>query len=134
MKKTFFAVILSSIVVQSFAKDDLAAKLDGKWSGSGAGVINMQLMVMDVEDGDIAASLTVGVPGCGGGMQGLGKVIGNTLTIRPFKKEQGTEMCMIKAVFDKTANIVTISENQCDHYHGAACAFAGTLKRKNTKL
>jgi hypothetical protein len=60
----------------------------------------------------------------------LGKVVGNTLTIRPFKKEQGAEMCSVKVVFDKTATAASVSEDGCVYYHGAACAFEGKLKRK----
>lgn len=126
----FSALLLAVFTAHTFAADNLTAKLDGEWSGSGEGDIGMRLMVMDVEGGDVAASFDVGAPGCGGAMQGLGKVAGNTLTIRPFKKADSNDMCSIKVVFDNTGNTAVVSENQCLYYHGAACAFVGKLKRK----
>lgn len=131
MKKMhLFPLVFALGFVPAFAEDYLAAKIDGDWKGGGAWNLSLRILVLDVPDGAAAASLTVGNRDCSGGIDGLGKLRGNVLTLTPYKKEEGGESCTVKITFDASGKTASVSESQCGYYHGAACEFRGRIKQK----
>lgn len=129
-KMRMLPLVLAFGLASVSAKDYLAAKIGGDWSGKGAWNLDMTLIVLDVIEGAVAADLTVGNRDCSGGIAGLGKLRGNVLTLTPYKKEEGGEACVVTITFDASGKAASVSESQCGYYHGAACEFRGSIKRK----
>ena len=69
--------------------------------------------------------MSVGGPRCAGDVEGTAVINGPSLNL--VRTEDGAGHCGLKATL--AGNAVTISENQCADYHGASCAFGGTLTR-----
>jgi hypothetical protein len=131
MKALLSLLLFSLICAPVESKDYLAAKIGGDWTGGTAWKIDLTVLILDVEGGDVAADLTVGSPRCSGRITGLGKLEGNVLTLRPFKIEAG-EACTIKITFDHGEKKAKVSEEGCSYYHGAECTFEGPVT-KNRK-
>lgn len=93
---------------------------------------SLELINLDSESGVIAASAFVGLPGgCSGTVAGIGKMVGNVLEFKPYKKEEGSEDCTITVKFNKKHNKATIEEGNCGPYHGMGCGWEGqTIWRK----
>lgn len=88
------------------------------------------MIVLDGDAGLVAAEATVAIEGCTGSFTGTGTLNGNVLELRPYRKEEGTEHCVVTMTFDKTGTTATLIEDRCSYFHGAQCAFEGTLKAK----
>lgn len=120
------AVVIGSAAAQAQAAPDI----EGNYAGEGEGSLYVRTLILDPETGTLAASASVGSARCAGGFVGIGDLKGNVLVLRPWRKEEGAESCLVTLTFDKTGKTATIGEADCQYYHGAACAFEGKLAKK----
>lgn len=74
------------------------------------------------------AKFEVGTRGCGGGVTMKGRPAGSDTII--FSKTGNGQTCRITARYSPDFRSVALEEDGCLTWHGAACAFSGTLKRK----
>ena len=125
--KKISAAIISTLVL---ASTSFALTItDGEYNSKGKIAMGLRLIVLDIDKGIIAASLSVGSEGCGGEISGIGQTKGNIFTFTPYVKSDAEDSCSIKVIFDKNDKTINIKENNCSYYHGAACSFDGTLTR-----
>lgn len=118
-------------LITSVVNADPVFPIEGDYSGRGEGDLSMKIMVLDNEKGIVAASVFTGIQGgCSGTIAGLGKFVGDTLSLKNFAKEEGAESCVVSVVFNKNMKSAKISETNCSALHGAACAFEGKLIKK----
>ncbi|TWT13721.1 hypothetical protein [Reyranella sp. CPCC 100927] len=103
-------------------------------------MVSLRLLLLDSASGDVAWESSVrspGGPGCAGGASGLGKMVGGTLELRPYKREDGAGACVISVTFsiaraanNRSPRSATLSERDCLYYHGASCGWEGEVTRK----
>lgn len=122
----FIVMLLLSGSTLAQSRPDIANTYEGKspWS------IEVRTIVLDGDEGVVAAQVDVGTAGCSGGFTGTGTLKSNVLELRPYRKEEGTEDCVVTMTFDKAGNTATLAESQCSYFHGAQCEFSGKLKAK----
>lgn len=106
-----------------------APDVRGDYAGKGEGNLSVRTLILDSETGEVAAEVVTGAPGCGGGFVGIGELKEGVLALKPWRKEEGAEECVVTLRFDPTGKSATIEESECSYYHGAACAFSGTVKK-----
>jgi hypothetical protein len=111
-----------SLLVIAGAAHAQYANLDGEFVSP---TTSLRTLVLDSETGVIAASVSVAINSCSGWVSGIGKISGDTLQVKPYVKEEGSENCVLTAKFNKSRNKATITEENCSAYHGAACAWEG---------
>lgn len=100
--------------------------VDGDYEGKAdGGAMSLRTIVADSDKGVVVARASVGAAGCAGDFVGIGQVKGNVLRLSPFVKEEGVA-CVVSATFDRTGKKVTVTEDGCSYYHGAACSFDGS--------
>jgi len=102
--------------------------------------VSLRIIVLDSETGDVAWDSSVrspGGPGCAGGASGLGKIVGGTLELRPYKRAPDAGACVITVTLGPKGpannpgpRSVALSEKDCLYYHGAACGWEGVVPRK----
>ena len=124
MKKYVFALCAGCLVTSTYAQ---YANIEGFYSSE---TTSLQIILLDDDSGVAAASTSVVIGGCSGTIVGIGKVSGNVLQFKPYKKEEGAEECVITATFNKKRTKATIEESQCGYYHGASCAWEGQSVNK----
>ncbi|RSZ57116.1 hypothetical protein HF313_10525 [Massilia atriviolacea] len=130
MKKNIvnFCAALSMSIVSSFAAAQYA-DVDGRYTSDS---IHLQIIVLNPESGDVAATTSVITGACSGNIAGLGKVSGNKLSFSPYVKEAGAESCVVHVEFDGNRKRAKISAaGVCSAYHGGGCGWEGktTLKK-----
>jgi hypothetical protein len=111
----------------SLAMAQSALDIRRSYEGRGEGEIVLRTIVLDPDDGVVAADVEVAARGCGGSFAGIGRMTGGVLELRPYKAEEAEAACVISVAFDGTGKTATISETGCLAFHGAACAFEGKL-------
>ncbi|OMP13357.1 hypothetical protein COLO4_01833 [Corchorus olitorius] len=99
------------------------ANVEGTYSSPGG--LFLQVIVLDIQKGDIAATTTVVQGACSGTVAGLGKVVGRKMTFTPFTKEENGEACTITVEFDKPFKHGKIKGESCMVYSGVACGWEG---------
>jgi len=108
-----------------------ASRLAAEWQGPArVGQMQLRLIVLDAEHGVVAAALTVGAPQCSGGLDSLGQWQQGTLLLKPYRPEPGTDACEVHVRVDARGRQAWVSETGCGAYHGANCAFDGTLQAR----
>lgn len=100
------------------------------YQGGEPSSLQVRTIVLDGDAGLVAAEATVAIEGCSGSFTGTGTLKGNVLELRPYRTEAETENCVVTLTFDKTGTTATLVEDRCSYFHGAQCAFEGTLKAK----
>jgi hypothetical protein len=105
--------------------------VEGKYSGQGEG--RLALEIKPPRNGKHAVSLSTtaasaGGGRCGGAVEGLGTLRGNTLALTA---NRDGERCQITLTFDSNGSRAEIEEgNGCTSFHGAACGFGGTVRKR----
>jgi hypothetical protein len=101
----------------------------GTWTGSGEGQIDATIQK---SGSGLMAKLSVGRGGslpCAGGVVVEGSVKDHVFT--GFAKPKGDEpKCMITMTLQGKALKIEEDYSTCNYYHGAWCAFDGTLKKR----
>lgn len=92
--------------------------------------VSLQVIVLDSQKGDVAATTTVVQGACSGTVAGLGKVAGRKMTFTPFTKEENGDACVITVEFDKSFKRARIKGDSCMVYSGAACGWEGATITK----
>jgi hypothetical protein len=94
--------------------------------------VELKTIVLDPENGVLAASTTVTRGACSGTISGIGRITGKLLQIEPYVKVEGGEQCVLQVNFDSKWKSAKISETTaCSAYRGASCAWEGQeVKRK----
>ncbi len=118
MRRLALALALAAVPAASFA-------FEGNWRG-GRGNYQQDADITKTADGTWEASLTVGTPGCSGGFDGVGKVEGDALLLRP-KEPFGADDKCVMTVKRKGAGL-EIEEDGCLAWHGASCEFSGKYR------
>jgi hypothetical protein len=125
MKNKFLALILIAACPYGFAQ---YANVEGNYSSTNG--VSLQVIVLDIEKGDVAATTTVVQGACSGTVAGLGKVVGRKMTFTPFAKEANGEACTITVEFDKPFKRGKIKGDSCMVYSGTACGWEGSAVTK----
>ncbi|HEX2888502.1 hypothetical protein [Vineibacter terrae] len=99
-------------------------------------VIELRIMVLDGESGDVAWDSSIGTRGCGGGASGVGLIVHGKLQLKPYKPPPEAGSCVITVTFDDIRRqggpqSATLQEQGCGYYHGASCAWEGVVRRKS---
>jgi hypothetical protein len=101
------------------------AKLVGTWRAKQKNFLAMS--VTRVPTG-LAVSLGVEDKPCIGGIGGVGTFSGDLLTIVSNNKKDSVT-CKLRITF--SGDTAQIEEEECSHWHGAACGFTGTLYKES---
>lgn len=126
MKKIVLILFLALVQPASYAQYFAA---EGFYSSD---VTQLQVMILDAEEGVAAAKASVNQGGCSGTLAGIGKFIGRKLTLSPYSKLEGAESCALVIEFDSKWRRATLIENDyCTPYHGVACGWEGQSVTKN---
>jgi len=102
--------------------------MEGGYEGD---FMSVRVILMDPGKGVAAASVDVGMNGCGAVVSGLGEMTARKLVISPYEKLEGGDACRVTLEFDKSWKKVAASDNgQCTAYHGVSCSWQGQSAKK----
>lgn len=85
------------------------------------------LFLRDKGNGGYFVSMAMGSRNCAGSVRGHATARGDTLTLR-VRDEPDLPICVL--TLRRSGRTITVSEQDCISFHGASCAFDGTLTRK----
>ncbi|AOZ50775.1 hypothetical protein [Chromobacterium vaccinii] len=122
-----FAAVLGFSLTTHAASTVSPVQVEGSFKSA---PISLELIVLDSDSGTLAASTTVAQEGCSGSVAGIGKLKGNVLQFKPYKKEEGGEQCVIQVNFSPNGKSASVTETDCSYYHGASCGWEGQKVRK----
>lgn len=128
MRWSVFVVVL--LLLAGTASAQSRPDIAGQYEGKSPWPIDVRTIILDWDNGVVAAEVSVGTAGCSGGFTGTGTLKGTVLELRPYKKEDGAEDCVVTMTFDKSGKAATLAEAQCSYYHGAQCEFSGKVRAK----
>lgn len=124
MKRTLYAAALLSVAICSQSALCQSMQAEGNFASQG---LELKTIVLDLDEGMMAATTSVTSGACSGTISGLGKIKGKLLILKPYAPSPGTEACTLHVEFDDKWKSVKITEEGrgCAAYHGAACAWEG---------
>ncbi|UTY58320.1 hypothetical protein [Massilia sp. erpn] len=94
---------------------------------------HLKTLLLDPEQGIVAASATITEGACLGRIAGVGKIHGRTLLLKPYVKAEGGEQCVLQISFDqKWAKGKVVEGKNCAAYHGASCGWENQEVRRKT--
>ncbi len=103
-----------------------AAAIEGVYRGSGEGQLTATVVHAGGRDYEVELDTTT--RGCGGSVKGTGTLRGNVLVVRG-RTSAGDPLCVVSLEFQ--GRTVRMDEGEgCTFYHGAACGFSGTLRKR----
>jgi len=103
------------------------ANIDGQFRSSST---SLDLIALDTEKGVVAASSSVTQGSCSGTVAGVGTMKGDTLAIRPYRKTEPDDACVIRITFAPNRNSASIKGEGCSSHAGAACGWEGDTVRR----
>ena len=108
------------------AAPSLAAAADfaGKYA-SHRGGYSQEADITAAADGTYKVGVYVGIEGCSGAFEGVGKIEGATLVAHLNEKDDACRLTI-----SRTATGITIDEDGCFAWHGPSCSFDGTLRKR----
>ncbi|GJD91399.1 hypothetical protein BHAOGJBA_4947 [Methylobacterium hispanicum] len=125
------AAPLSVLMALAGAPASAASPFEGRYQGRGEGQLALQVFALDDgSDAHFVLAETALMNQCTGDLRGLARPSGPmTLVLR--KTEPGAEeTCTLTLRFSADRARARMEERDCSTYHGAACAFDGSLKRR----
>ena len=125
------AIILSVLSTLASSPAFAASPFEGRYQRRGEGQLALQVFKLDDgSDAHFVLAETALMNQCTGDLRGLARPSGPmTLVLR--KMEPGAEeTCTLILRFSADHAWVRMEEKGCSYYHGAACAFDGSLKRR----
>jgi hypothetical protein len=102
----------------------------GKYSGQGEGKLSLDIKPATAGKYQVSLSTAAASAGgsrCGGSVDGLGTMTGDTLLL-VVDKDAGH--CEVHLKFNGARTRAEIEESGCSGYHGAACGFDGTVTKR----
>jgi hypothetical protein len=130
MKNIAIMFFLSLATLSSYAQ---FSEAEGSYLSA---TTHLQVIMLDSENGIVAAKASVTQGHCSGNIAGIGKISGHKLTIEPYIKLEGSESCNLLVEFDgKWRNATVIENDYCMAFHGASCGWEGqsVTKRANKR-
>ena len=124
-------VALGALIALAGAPALAASPFEGRYQGRGEGQLALQVFALDDgSDAHFVLAETALMNQCTGDLRGLARPSGPmTLVLR--KTEPGAEeACTLTLRFSADRARVRLEERGCSTYHGATCAFDGSLKRR----
>lgn len=85
--------------------------------------------------GGYHAAFETGSPAsrCGGSVEGAARVSGNSLTLEaPWSDGQRRQICRV--TLTRQGSGYAVSESNCSYFHGASCAFTGSMQRASQSV
>jgi hypothetical protein len=126
MRRIFFATLILMPILAAAADKvevyDEYKGCGGNWN------LSMRTMILDESADEFAAQVAMGTPGCSGYITAIGTLSGKRASLRPYRKEDPDDQCVLTLTFDKGGKEVEITEVGCSYWHGAACEFKGKLR------
>lgn len=125
------ALALGVLITLAGAPASAASPFEGRYQGRGEGQLALQVFALDDGSDTHFVLAETALPNqCTGDLRGLARPSGPmTLVLR--KTEPGAEeTCTLTLRFSADRARVRMEEKDCSTYHGAACAFDGSLKRR----
>ncbi|RYE39759.1 MAG: hypothetical protein EOP21_10305 [Hyphomicrobiales bacterium] len=101
-----------------------AQNLSGTYTSDRAGM-EQQAIITPTGNGGQSVKLSVSAERCVGKLDAIGRMQGDALVASPPKTD---DSCRI--TIRKTGNGISIDEDKCLYWHGAACEFSGPYGRK----
>lgn len=125
------ALVLGVLIALVGAPAFAASPFEGRYQGRGEGQLALQVFALDDGSDTHFVLAETALPNqCTGDLRGLARPSGPmTLVLR--KTEPGAEeTCTLTLRFSADRARVRMEEKDCSTYHGTACAFDGSLKRR----
>ncbi len=125
------ALVLGLLITLAGAPAFAASQFEGRYQGRGEDQLALQVFALDDgSDAHFVLAETALPNQCTGDLRGLARPSGPmTLVLR--KTEPGAEeACTLTLRFSVDHARVRMEETGCSYYHGAACAFEGSLRRR----
>jgi hypothetical protein len=121
LRRLFIATALALIAAPSLA---VAADFEGKYTAHRGGY-RQEAEIARAADGTYKVGVYVGIEGCSGAFEGIGKIEGAKLIAHLNEKDDACRL-----VISRTRTGVKIEEDGCITWHGASCDFNGTLRKR----
>lgn len=120
-------IFIFFLLFSSAAANAQYANVEGQFRSQAT---SLDLIVLDVGTGVIAATTTVVQGSCSGSVAGVGKVVKNVLTFSPYTKIYKGDACVITVTFDKQKNTAKVEGAACSMHSGEACGWEGDVVRR----
>lgn len=114
------ATVIALIAAPSLA---VAADFAGKYA-SHRGGYSQEADITAAAAGTYKVGVYVGIEGCSGAFEGVGRIEGATLVAHLTEKDDACRLTI-----SRTSTGITITEDKCGAWHGASCDFNGTLRK-----
>lgn len=125
------AIILSVLSTLAGAPAFAASPFEGRYQGRGEGQLSLQVFKLD--DGSEAHFVlaeTARANQCTGDLRGLARPSGPTTLVLHKTDPDAEESCRLTLRFSPDHTQVRMEATSCSNYHGMACAFDGSPKRR----
>lgn len=124
-------VILGALIALVGAPASAVSPFEGRYQGRGEGQLALQVFALgDGSDTYFVLAETALMNQCTGDLRGLARPSGPMTLVLRKTEPSAEEACTLTLRFSADRARVRMEEKDCSDYHGAACAFDGSLKRR----
>jgi hypothetical protein len=103
----------------------------GAWAGAGKRNVTAEILVSKGDTRELTAKLDTATDGCVGNVEVSGPVTPSPVVMR--SSDDQVEQCAVSFELAADKSLVLKELEGCAVFHGAACAFSGTLKMKSSR-
>ena len=120
MRPSILTFLLCALPLAAAHAADFAGTYTSKRGG-----YSQEADITAAADGTYKVGVYVGIEGCSGAFEGVGRIDGAKLIAHLIEEDDGCRLTI-----SRSATGIKIDEDGCFAWHGPSCSFDGTLRKR----